>query len=54
MRRPPPALRNALVYAGLVRRGFERGAAAGTLVLAAQGVTAVGVATERLSRRRGA
>ena len=33
--------------------GFERGAAVGALVLAAQGVTAAGVARERLSRRRG-
>jgi glycosyltransferase involved in cell wall biosynthesis len=39
-------------YAGLVRRGFERGAAAGVLVLAAQGVTAAGVAAERLTRLR--
>ena len=35
-------------YAGLVRRGFAEGPAAGALVLAAQAATAAGVAAERL------
>jgi GT2 family glycosyltransferase len=37
-------------YAGLVRRGFGAGPAAGGLVVAAQAITAAGVAAERLSR----
>ena len=37
-------------YAGLVRRGFAEGPAAGALVIAAQAATAAGVAAERLSR----
>lgn len=36
-------------YAGLTRRGFAEGAAAGLLVLAAQAATAAGVAAERIS-----
>jgi glycosyltransferase involved in cell wall biosynthesis len=39
-------------YGRLVRRGFEEGAAVGTLVVAAQALTAAGVAAERLSRLR--
>jgi glycosyltransferase involved in cell wall biosynthesis len=35
-------------YAGLLRHGFEHGAATGALVLAAQGLTAAGAAAERL------
>jgi len=37
-------------YAGLMRRGFEEGAAAGALVVLAQAATAAGVAAERLAR----
>jgi glycosyltransferase involved in cell wall biosynthesis len=40
-------------YAGLVRRGFEDGVAAGGLVVAAQAITAAGVAVERLARLGG-
>lgn len=40
-------------YAGLVRRGFEHGPAAGGLVVAAQALTAAGVVAERLSRLGG-
>jgi hypothetical protein len=40
-------------YAGLVRRGFGQGADAGALVAAAQGLTVLGVAVERLSRLGG-
>jgi GT2 family glycosyltransferase len=38
-------------YAGLVREGFRGGLACGAAVLAAQGITATGVAVERSSRR---
>jgi glycosyltransferase involved in cell wall biosynthesis len=38
-------------YAGLIKRGFDDGPVAGGLVVAAQALTAAGVAAERLSRR---
>ena len=37
-------------YTGLIRAGFREGAAEGALVLAAQGLTAAGIAAERLRR----
>ena len=41
-------------YAGIIRRGFREGPAAGALVVAAQGLTGAGAAAElRLSRTRG-
>ena len=40
-------------YAGLVRRGFDEGAGAGALVVAAQFATASGVAAQTLAGRRG-
>jgi glycosyltransferase involved in cell wall biosynthesis len=47
---PGRGLASAGFYAGLVRAGFHEGPAVGALVLAAQAVTAAGVAAERLSR----
>ena len=39
-------------YAGLVRAGFREGPGAGALVLAAQAITAAGVAAQRFGSRR--
>jgi glycosyltransferase involved in cell wall biosynthesis len=41
-------------YVGLLRRGFERGAAVGSLVLLAQAAAAAGVLGDRISARRSA
>jgi glycosyltransferase involved in cell wall biosynthesis len=47
----PPAERPGF-YAGLLRRGFEHGAAVGSLVVVAQGAAVAGVLADRISALR--